>query len=202
MNKHCNASVKITYRDGRSVVIENLTPEQTRQLSAMLEASDVPYQWSGDYPALRAAQGGRLGALWRRFASWMMAGLILISALSAHSLAQELKPHAIEPMRVIVIAVSADETDTELARLVERELRKTRTVIIGSQGDHRAYLTAGPLSEDGRCRGFVGAMLTVTTNGAPRLSVHTGATLSELAQHLAAKLRAEYSRPGRREKEK
>lgn len=116
---------------------------------------------------------------------------ILLLFLPASVMAQQ----SFAPSRISITAESGDEYDKELKRLVGAELgRGARVAFVSRGADLDITLTAGPLSEDTKCAGVIGAMLVVDERGRRRLSIHTGSDLKALARHLAEKLEVEYLR--------
>jgi hypothetical protein len=68
------ANVTITYNDQETYVIEGLTPTQTAQLSAILEASGQWYRWTGNYEGLRGQLIHKPMTFLARVKSWLKGG--------------------------------------------------------------------------------------------------------------------------------
>jgi hypothetical protein len=67
-------NVTITWKNDQGAAIEGLTLEQIHQLSAILEASGVWYQWQGMTQGMTHAGTdwrARLNGLWLRVNAWM-----------------------------------------------------------------------------------------------------------------------------------
>lgn len=187
--KICN--VKITFGGGRSAVIEQLNEQQAAQLSAILEASGIWYRWDGTY---QLHQQQAAPSWWRRLLAWAMP-LLLVGLLSGVVMAQA---RTVQAVRVEVVSASQEPEAQELKRLVHTALRKRGDIVFPATGglDFSIALTATEL-DDGKCRGLVAAMLIVGADRQPLLSIHTGASIQALSEHLVRELALKFAQQGR-----
>jgi hypothetical protein len=122
--------------------------------------------------------------------------LILFLILPAAALTQELKPRAVEPIRVELAVDESDNTSVELQRLIRERLKANRAAVFPSNGrlDYSIMITADALDPDTRCAGYLGALVAVDTTGRPRVKVFTGSDMSALADLMAKSIAARFTR--------
>jgi hypothetical protein len=122
--------------------------------------------------------------------------LILFSILPASAMAQELKPRAVEPIRVELAVDESDTVSLELQRLIRERLKANRAAVFPSNGrlDYSIMITADALDGETRCAGYLGALVAVDTTGRPRVKVFTGSDMSALADRMAKSIAAKFTR--------
>jgi hypothetical protein len=185
--------IRIKVGDKHPYVYTDLSHAQMETLLVLFKAARLPESRWDLMAHLHNAPptwGARIGAMWRKLNAWA-APLLLLVALSGVATAQEAR--SLQPIRIETTALGDDDVDKELNRLVRAELRRTAAVVFGAKRvDYAAHFTAGKLDESDKCAGYIAALLVVSADNPPRLSVHTGANLAELARHLAEKFSREF----------
>jgi hypothetical protein len=125
--------------------------------------------------------------------------LILFSILPVTGLAQELKPRAIEPIRVSLHSDDGKPSDLEFSEQLRDQLGKFRDVAITTRrGDFEITTVTTRITIDGNLKGYACAVLVVDSRRRFRLTVETGSSLLGTAENLAAYLDREIFQSRRR----
>jgi len=161
--------ISITFDDKSAAAINGLTERQAAQLSAILQASGVWYRWNGQLVQQPPSIWARLGALWRRINAWMMGGCAIVALMlgAREAFAQELKPRAIEPIRVS-LTLEESEAPGDFNKQLHVELRKFRRAVFVSKSGAAnlgIYIKAGPIIAGDRAIGYASAVAVISGCG-------------------------------------
>lgn len=119
--------------------------------------------------------------------------LILFSILAASVFAQELKPRAVEPIRVEIVTQGEAPHDQELDKLVRAELQKSRGVIVSRRAGTAIHFAVAEITSRGQRTGFSSALLVLNDGDVAYLSVFIEGDLPSLARRMAEHLKQELS---------
>lgn len=188
-------NVKITlYDTGRVVVVEGLSEQQQKQLSELLRASGIPYQWHA-WLTSKPGLGARVTGYWRRLNAWL-APLLLIMALSATAMAQA---RTVQPVKLAFVeTVDSTQVDKDFAERLRAALGRRGDVVFTARSDYDISAACEAITKNsGReTLGYACAVMTVAPQGSTRrhfrLAILIAPSLEELAEDMARKLDREY----------
>lgn len=125
-----------------------------------------------------------------------MRTMLLILFLAASTLAQELKPATLTPVRVSIDGEGTAD-DRDFSDLLQASLNRRGTVrFTSSKFDVKVLTATTAVTKDGRTTGYSAAVATLQKGAegfSLRLHIATGATLEEVAEDCAQWLDKELS---------
>lgn len=124
-----------------------------------------------------------------------MRTLLLMISILLPVFGQGLRPRPVEPIRV-TITTPDDETNAEIDRAIQGELRKLRDVIITERNADFELQLNGMRAASGGCRGYAFAVLILERkSGRMALQAHIGATPQVVATHMVEIANEEHFEP-------